>query len=506
MKGCGTVPNLVRPAKRPLTEAEVNYLNYGLGLELPAAQQKRALQRLCELYEQGGRIQNPAHTRQLIHSLMASKEVLVRRWAIKALSLIGHPDDFQRIADRLKVEDDFEAQTWGVTGLVRNARDRGLEELCGLAGISRTGAVTLAARLYAPDSWVANHTDWPRITLHDDELTLKWATFLIGYNRAPEDLFDPRHSNEVFLGELNAHDATDISEYSIWALWERPEFGARYLRIPLDQADRHEESVRKWLYRLATKSHASAGLDPDGLGRLRRDDGPRAREGLALGAGDLPPDRFGDEILEWYTIEDHPQVSENLLTSMTARSAEHAAYADAVERRFRREAPDSALRRRLLAASANMPLYRTLRGIAAKDQIQLQGLFEYGAGATIVLGDQNVTNNNARLNVGGNLNAQNVAVGDMIASANSAIQRLERSDQGTAQALQQVLAMLANSNFEAGRADVVKAVNDVAAAPTEANKQSLLERLKGYAKAAVTAGALLEGADKVISGVEALMS
>jgi len=501
------VPGLIKQIKRPLADAEVNYLNYGLGIGLLPAQQKRTLQRLCELYEQGGRIENPANTRQLIHSLMGSKEVLVRRWAIKALSLIGHPDDFQRIADRLKVEDDLEAQTWGVTGLVRNARHRSLEELCGLAGIPKTSAVTLAARLYAPDSWVANHNDWPRITLNDDELTLKWATFLIGYNRAPEDLFDPRHSNEVFLGELNAHDATDISEYSIWALWERPEFGARYLQIPLDQADRHQESVRKWLYRLATKSHASAGLDPDGLGRLRRDDGARAREGLALGAGDLPPDRFGDEILEWYTVEDHPQVIENLLTSITARSSEHAAYADIVERRFRSESPDSLLRRRLLAASANKPLYATLRGIDAKDQMQIQGLLAFGPGVTIIFGDQNVTtNNNASLSVGRDLNAQNVAVGDMIASANSAVQQLERSDQGTAQALQQVLAMLGNSNFEAGRADVVKAVSNVAVAPTEANKKSLLERLKDYAKAAATAGALLEGADKVIDGIQALMS
>lgn len=500
------MPGLIKLAKHVLTEAEVNYLNYGLGLALPAAQHKRTLQRLCELYERGGRIENGANTRQLIHSLMGSKEVLVRRWAIKALSLIGHPDDFQRIADRLKVENDIEAQTWGVTGLVRNARDRGLEELCGLAGISKTSAVTLAARLYAPDSWVANHSDWPRITLHDDELTLKWATFLIGYGRAPEDLFDPRHSNEVFLGELNAHDATEISEYSIWALWERPDFGGAYSRIPLDQAGKHGESVRKWLYRLATKSHASAGLDPDGLGQLRRDDGARAREGLALGVGDLPPDIFGDEVLEWYTIEDNPQVSENLLASMTVRSAEHRAYADIVEERFRKEAADSPLRRKLLAASVNKPLYAALRGIEARDQLQLQGLLAFGAAATFVFGDQNVTNNNASLNVGGSFNAQNVAVGDMIASANSAVQQLERSDQGTAKALQRVLTMLGTSNFEAGRAEVFKAVSDVATTPTESNKKSLLERLKGYAKAAATAGALIEGADKVIHGVEGLVS
>ena len=91
----------------------------------------------------------------------------------------------------MKVEDDAEAQTWGVTGLVKNAEGRGLREICELAGLGTSSAISLAARLYAPASWLAAHADDTRISLDNDDLTLKWAIFLIGYGKAPEDLFHP---------------------------------------------------------------------------------------------------------------------------------------------------------------------------------------------------------------------------------------------------------------------------------------------------------------------------
>lgn len=139
---------LSKPAGRLLSDAEVNYINFGLRLVVPPTEQKRTLQRLCEWYEDGRLMQDATSTRQLIHSLIGSDHVLVRRWAIKALALIGHPEDFRRIAERLRVEEDAEAQTWGVTGLVKNAQDRGLKEICELAGLSNSAAISLAARLY----------------------------------------------------------------------------------------------------------------------------------------------------------------------------------------------------------------------------------------------------------------------------------------------------------------------------------------------------------------------
>ncbi len=486
-------------AGRILRDSELNYLRYGLQLEAPASLQKRALQRLCEFYDARRLISNPSEVRQLIHSHLGSKDVLVRRWAIKALALIGHYDDFQRIVDRLRVESDVEAQTWGVTGLVKNARGRKLNDICHIAGLPNTSAFALAARLYAPASWIAANVEMPRISLNDDQLTLKWAIFLIGYGKAPQDLFHPRFSNELFLGELNAHDASDISEYSIWALWERPDFGAAHATVPLSDARNHPESVRKWLYRLATKSPDQAGLDPDRLSDLRQDEADRAKEGLALGVADLDPKIFGSEVLEWYTVESNAQVRENLVASMALISNRSTDYADVVKTHFGQEQADSPVRSRLLAASEGMPLYANLRSVEIKSSRDRQGLLDYGSQRLIVKGNVIVT---PTLNIGGNLNAQNVAMGDMVNSANAAVQQLESSDAGTAQALQKVLEMLAASKLVPGRDEVAAAVEKVAQAPTQANKATLVDRIKTYASSAVAAGTLIDGIEQLVHAVQ----
>lgn len=504
-------PKLVRF----LSDAEANYINFGLRLGVPHVEQKRTLQRLCEWYEQKKVLQDATYTRQLIHSLMASEDVLVRRWAIKALALIGNRDDFSRIAARLKAEDDLEAQTWGITGLVKNAEQRTLREICELARVEISAAMSLAARLYAPNSWLANNTDDPRISLDDDELTLKWAIFLIGYEKAPLDLFHPKHSNEVFLGELNAHPAPEISEYSVWALWERQDFGATQSKVPLSEAAKHPENVRKWLYRLGTQSPSDVGLDPDTLSDLRRDRSPKAREGLAQGVVDLPPEAFGNEVLEWYSAEDDQRVRENLLVSMASRNAESRMYSEAVRGQYAKEPPDSPVRRRLLAASVNSPLYQGLRGIDVKTENDRQGLLEYGATGNNTYiqhtGDIFLFQNTGDVVVGSNfnagrdINAQAIAGGDMIDSANAAVQHLERSDEATAKVLKEVLAFLEGSKDVPGNAEAAEAVKAVAADPSEANKKSLLERLKGYVSNAAAAGTILMAGDKVIHAVQGLL-
>lgn len=490
-------------ARRLLRDDEINYLTYGLRLEMSARLQKRTLQRLCEWYEEGRLLSEPTPVRQLIHSLMASSEILVRRWAIKALALIGHPDDFQRLIDRLRVEEDSEAQTWGITGLIKNAEDRGLKAICDMAGLENSSAITLAARLYAPNSWIAAQSDHPRISLDTDELTLKWATFLIGYGKAPEDLFHPHFSNEIFLGELNAHDSPDISEYSIWGLWVRPEFGAGYSKIPLSDAKKHPESVRKWLYRLGTKSPEAVGLDKDALSDLRRDSSARAREGLATGIADLEAAAFGMEVLDWYSAEPDEQVRENLLASMASRSGESADYSDAVEQKFADSAPDSLLRRRLLVASSGNALYARLKRIDVAEARAKQGLLEYGAGP-VVMGDMYM--NSPSLKVGGDLISQNVSVGDMIGSANAAVQNLQQNDRATAAVLEQVLALLSSAAAADGAKEIADAVKEVAQAPSPENKRTLVERLKSFGAKASAAGSAIGGIDKVIEAVQAITS
>jgi hypothetical protein len=421
---------------------------------------------------------------------------------MKALGLIGNPEDTHRLIDRLRVETDVEAQSWGIAALLGNVCDRSLGELCAEARLEKSSALVLAARLYAPKTWINAHAEDIRISLHDDELALKWAIFLIGYNKAPEDLFDRRYSNAVLLGELNTHDSPYVSEYSIWALWERPDYNASYLKIRLDQASSRPDNVRKWLYQLAAQSPDIIGLTPDALADLRRDTSAPAREGLALGVRDLDAGLFGREVIEWYAREPNKSVKENLLASMAAQSQESSDYQEAVASKFKKEQADSPLRRRLLAASIGTPLYGELKRIDQEDDFARQGLL-FGGVNNFLIGDFNVSA--PTFNAGRDIKANNIVAGDMINSANAAIQRMDRDGADWQDFLIKVMEMLRQSQgTEDQKAEVAKAVKEMAEDPNEETKKGIVARLAGYAKKAALVGTAIADVDKLIEAARHL--
>lgn len=112
--------------------------------------------------------------------------------------------------------------------------------------------------------------------------------------------------------------------------------------------------------------------------------------------------------------------------------------------------------------------------------------------------------NSPNISIGGSVNAQTVAFGDMYDSANAAVQQLERSNEGAAQTLQQVLAMLAASNVQDGRVELAQAVDAVAKSPSAENKRGLIDRIKAFGTAASVAGTAVVGIDKLIDDVQAL--
>lgn len=489
--------------ERFLDDSEVNYLRYVLRLDGRETTIKRGLQLLCQHYERGRRLTDATDVRQLVHSHIGSAHLLVRRWALKALGLIGHPDDMPRIVDRLRVEEDLEAQTWGMAALLKNARDKGLTELCVAAHLEKSSAIVLASRLYAPSRWLKTQRDEIRISLDDDDLTLKWATFLIGYGRAPEELFHPRYKNEIFLGELNHHTSPDIREYSIWAMWERADYSAKHLKIPLHEARRHPESVRKWLYRLAAKSPDVVDLEPSVLSDWRLDASASAREGLALGVGELDAVRFGSVAVEWYSLESDEAVQHVLLESMAKQSAFSSDYGFLVLQKFREERRDSPLQRRLLAASVGTPLYGKLRANTAGDEASNQaGLFVDPKVQIIVQGDFVMGN---QIKAGRDINANNLVGGSMIGSANAAVQKLSKKDEAAARVLGQIIEMLASTKAaDEAKNEVAETVITMARTPTELAKTSLIDKLTDYGKKAAAVGGAIGGLDKLIEAVRGL--
>lgn len=456
---------------------------------------KRALQDLCEHYEKGRHMMEPDETRTTLHSHLHSPEILVRRWSMKALGLIGHPDDMQRIVARLRVEDDREAQTWGTAALLKRANDRSLKEVCSEAGLDRDASLVLAARLYAPESWVAAHGEDVKITLTDDELALKWAIFLIGYGKAPENLFNPRHANGIFLGELNAHDSALVAEYSIWGLVERDDFSYSNCTIQIGDVSKHPANVRKWLYRLAAKDLSAAHLTHDGVkGLFYQELDQSAREGLARGLAFSSANDIVDLLVECHQYEMDESIRELLLAGLAIRADPNSPAGELLTQSFRNGLWDSKLRKRLLVASQRQPMHNQFRAIEAEERKPDPLLF---MASQINFGGDNTVGNTFK--VSGGINAGVLAGGSISGNVQQIIGQIGDHRVADKEILSAVLDFADKASISPGlKADIAEAAKAVVASPSPETKTGLLEKLK-------TAGGLLGSAGTAAAGLDKLL-
>ena len=198
-----------------LSEEDELLIRFMLQLQGCPREVKAGLQRLCNFYEAGRRLSDAHEIRVHVCYLLWSEDVLVRRWAYKALALIGDVSNVDVLIARSKQESDRENQTWAMAAIIGLLRGKSVKEICDEKGLDFSESLLLAARLYAPPAWL-RYAPCPTVRVHKaDELTLKWACLLSGYDKAPENLFEPAHDNRVLLRELNGSHAREVSEYSI---------------------------------------------------------------------------------------------------------------------------------------------------------------------------------------------------------------------------------------------------------------------------------------------------
>lgn len=485
---------MLRPTSS-ITADEVRRLLFELSLGSAPGANKRALQDICNHYEAGRFLRDTSEVRPLIHSHLHAGDPLLRRWSFKALGLIGSADDVHRIVDRLKVESDHEAVTWGSAALFRKAGAKSLAQLAKEAGLDTDRALVLAARLYADEDWVKANIKPVSISLNDDPLILKWAIFLAGYDKAPASLFDPRYENEVFLGELNNHDTPEVSEYSLWALWERKEFGPRYARIDIGDVGKHNPSVRKWVYRLYAASPDIIGMDNQMVFDLRSNDHSAAVEGLARGIVDVNDGRFDESILTWYAEERDPVIKATLISGIVRRADDNAVMSELAAEEF--SAARTPERNTMLAAAAGRGIYQRLRVRERADLMEGQGLLALSGPGTVLIqnvhgGVGNMSGGNS-IKVGGNLQAQNVAAGDMVDSAHNAVQNIQSVRAADKEVLDQVLQFLRSADpSEPAVRDAYAALENAANNPIGENKKGLLSSLRKLGPVASAGGGLAE--------------
>lgn len=493
---------MTRAESRIIKESEANFIRFQLSLKGNPREVKAALQRLCSHYENGYRFFEPQGFRLVVRGLLAGQSVAIRRWVYKALALFGEAEDVKTLTDRCKTEPDPENQAWAMAAIIALAKDgRAVEAVCKDTGAALAVPLLLAARLYAPAPWLKTNERELRIDIdRADHLTLKWAALLAGYGRAPENLFDPRHENRTLLGELNSHPHSEVSEYSVWALWQNPGFAANDLRLNLNDPLQYPENVRRWINRLLTKTGAFFKENRDQFEMRRADEALVAREGLALGLRHLRVQCISNSIMDWHDDETEEPIRALLLEHMAYGSDLERDFCDIVERSYRRAGRGSSLRSRLLSASEGRPLYGALRKIDVEEevaevefQINRQPQLLIPASAPLVINVEKIEMTN--FNAGRDINGQNLVGGNMVNSANGAVQGMPNSREAERAVLADILSFVQSMNLDRGKqGEIIDAVEVVAKEESKEAKQGLLSVLKKFSDGGELA---LGAADKI---------
>lgn len=469
-----------------ITRDESEFIRFQLTAKGKPREVKAGLQRLCANYERGRRLADPQEHRLLVRGLLWDENTtaIVRRWSYKAVALLGGPQDSGQLIQRLKTETDIENQTWGMAAVVALSKDADLHDVCSQAGLNESAPLVLAARLFADPRWLQLNREPPIINIDREEsLTLKWAALLVGYGRAPINMFHPQFENRAVLGKLNEHPAPEVSEYSVWALWQNPTFEVSDMGISLLDIQKRPENVRRWINRLVTKDPAFVEGNLDLFDELRRDGASVAREGLALGIRESYIPGLDRRVLLWHENEDTEFVRDLLLEHM-ARSADRSVdYGDLVEQSYGAASRNGGLRQRLLAASRGTTLYQSLRRIDIIEEARAFELALPHAQSQIKVQGNLIMGNQTNFNAGGNIQGQNLVGGDMIGSANQAVQTMSnvRRDEQAALANMLDFAKTSAEISHDQKARIAGAVEAVAKDDSKSSKGALLDSLKWVA-------------------------
>jgi hypothetical protein len=219
-------------------------------------------------------------------------------------------------------------------------------------------------------------------------------------------------------------------------------------------------------------------------------------------------DRFTVEgasrvVLEWYEGEREEPVREILLEHM-ARESSVADYALEVVDAFKGAPVNGHFRGRLLAAAQGRPLYSQLQRQIAVEGMARAGMSRDLLGGDLFMGSKfEIGGDNNGFVAGGDQNAQNMVAGDMIGSANGAVQTLANDKSNQKEVLETILRVLSeNKGFKDGASDAVAtAVADIAKDPSPKNKMTLFGTLKALVSGVSLAASLVEDVDKLADTV-----
>lgn len=457
-----------------LHDLNVDYIKSQIESGIPE-RIKKALQDLCKLYRDGYRIRPPkivAIEQSIVGALYTQgKDAKVRRWGLNALAHFGKEarcmEAILRTLDKYSSDPQTTASAIAAIYKMSQHPDKVLSD----RKLDPT-MVSLAA---------LQHVEPKKISFKGlplnvekasiDELML--ALIVVGLNKSPPNMLNPRHSNSAMVKALGTHHENIVSQYSAWAVSENPTLKITDLGIKLDDLENQPPNVRGWIFHALATSPTEARKRLDLIRVGIEDENSDARLGLARGLSGTFFDGLEPLVMDWYTSEEDLDTSQYVLDHIARHSERCPNYEAMALEVYEKEPRQSSLRMRLNGVTAGTAMFAKFQAI------------EYNGTGDLFRGVPSVTNN---YNIQGNVQGGAVSIGG---DAKNQGATSFHYDQSTIHAIQSVLSKIEKCvHDDAGKIDSAvqkEALQKIAAAKSDTNPTRLAEAMDVLKKIGTTA-------------------
>jgi hypothetical protein len=428
---------------------------------------KRSLQKLCALYRAGRRLSAiDVHALEVVvvgrlETMMGSPKVV--RWCLNFLAFVGSSlstDSVIRAAAKHSRDELIVAAAVSALCSIHRAEERPWEKIEGVEPVVRL----LAALQHLP----RNRIDNLESVVHVDKASpaiLELALVLVGLGRAPEKIFDPRHSNASIVKVLGDHDDDLVKQYSVWAANENPALGLAALGIPLKELAAQPKNVRAWMYQLVICCAPANWELISILEQGSRDPEESVRAGASRGLANRYEDGFEPITVDWLVEETSAECQRNLERHIVQYANDVPAYRSFSIEWFDRLPEGGVGRKNMFAAAKSTNMFAEFKKLELSKTLEM---FPNSGG-------KQVTYN---VNIG---TAGQVSIG--ASSINTGIIEIKEASDGIEQ-LKAALAQLEAKLDESGlTADQKEQLTSLAAKftnkPNKSNTKGLLGHLRG---------------------------
>lgn len=293
-----------------------------------ALQQRAALKKICELYQDGYSLPRPQDLRVHVVYLTRNDQFEVRRWALKALVEIGNREDLPHIISLLTdLEPGSELFSWAMAAFQKIASPEEREEAFAAKILPKDHLALMGYAFANPHASLPS--DLPRVDIDKtDEVALRWACLCMATRRGGDEIFSPKFNQKSQLIALNRHHVDEVAQYSIYTMGRRADFKFFDLGFTFDEVGVRNPEIRKWTYFLFGSDLEAIEQNSDILNQIISDPSSNARLGLANALKPIWFDGLDAFVVDWLEREDDEFVRMALIEHMSTFAEEARAYED----------------------------------------------------------------------------------------------------------------------------------------------------------------------------------